>query len=177
MNADATPQVAADLTAGARFALLGPIAAGLVVGTIVLLGAGVALLVWGASGLGRAVTSTGDSALAVPAHRTGLAVAEHPYPVQLTGELTAPLSRWLWLVKWFLAIPHYVLLPFLWIAFVLTTVIACFGILFTGRYPRSDLRLQRGRAALDLARRLLHLRRVGHRPVPTVQPGPYRLSR
>ena len=44
MNADATPQVAADLTAGARFPLLGPIAAGLIIGTIVLLGAGVALL-------------------------------------------------------------------------------------------------------------------------------------
>jgi hypothetical protein len=137
MNADATPQVAADLTAGARFPLLGPIAVGLIVGTILLLGAGVALLVWGASGLGRAVTPTGDSALAVPAHQTGLATAEHPYPVLLIGELTAPLSRWLWLVKWFLAIPHYVVLAFLWVAFVLTTIIAGFAILFTGRYPRS----------------------------------------
>jgi hypothetical protein len=137
MNADATPQVAADLTVGARFALLGPIAAGLIIGTIVLLGAGVALLVWGASGLGRSVSPTGDRALAVPAHQTGLAVAEHSYPVQLTGELTAPLSRWLWLVKWFLAIPHYVVLAFLWVAFVLTTIIAGFAILFTGRYPRS----------------------------------------
>ena len=91
MNADATPQVAADLTAGARFALLGPIAAGLIVGTVVLLGAGVALLVWGASGLGRSVSSTGDRALAVPAHHAGLAVAEHIYPVQLTGELTLSL--------------------------------------------------------------------------------------
>jgi hypothetical protein len=137
MNADATPQVAADLTVGARFGLLGPIAVGLTVGTILLLGAGVALLVWGASGLGRAVTPSGDRALAVPAHQAGLAVAEHSYPVQLTGELTAPLSRWLWLVKWFLAIPHYVVLAFLWVAFVLTTIIAGFAILFTGRYPRS----------------------------------------
>ena len=79
MNADATPQVAADLTAGVRSALLGPIAAGLIVGTIVLLGAGVALLVWGASGLGRSVTSTGD--VAVPARQTGLApVASPPIP-------------------------------------------------------------------------------------------------
>ena len=135
MNADASPQVAADLTAGARSDLLGPIAVGLIVGTVVLLGAGVALLVWGASGLGRAVTSTGD--VAVPAHQTGLAVVEHSYPVQLTGELTEPLSRWLWLVKWVLAIPHYVVLAFLWIAFLVTTIIAGFAILFTGRYPRS----------------------------------------
>ena len=137
MNADATPQVAADLTAGARFALLGPIAVGLSVGALVLLGAGVALLVWGATGLGRRATSTGDRAVAVPAHQTGLAVSEHSYPVQLMGELTPPLSRWLWLVKWFLAIPHYVVLAFLWVAFLLTTIIAGFAILFTGHYPRS----------------------------------------
>ena len=136
MNADASSQVAADLTAGVRSTLLGPITAGLIVGTIVLLGAGVALLVWGASGLGRSVTSTGD--VAVPARQTGLALVAAPsYPVHLTGELTEPLSRWLWLVKWVLAIPHYVVLAFLWFAFVVTTIIAGFAILFTGRYPRS----------------------------------------
>jgi hypothetical protein len=59
------------------------------------------------------------------------------YPVRLTGELDANLSRWLWLVKMFLAIPHYVVLAFLWVAFLVTTVIAGFAILFTGRYPRS----------------------------------------
>jgi hypothetical protein len=59
-----------------------------------------------------------------------------PYPVRLTGELDGTLSRWLWLVKWFLAIPHYVVLAFLAVAFVVTTVVAGFAILFTGRYPR-----------------------------------------
>ena len=59
------------------------------------------------------------------------------YPVRLTGELDRNLSRWLWLVKMFLAIPHYVVLAFLWVAFLITTVIAGFAILFTGRYPRS----------------------------------------
>ncbi|HEX3196471.1 MAG TPA: hypothetical protein VHR39_02840 [Propionibacteriaceae bacterium] len=55
------------------------------------------------------------------------------YPVRLTGELDPNLSRWLWLVKMFLAIPHYVVLAFLWVAFLVTTVIAGFAILFTGR--------------------------------------------
>jgi hypothetical protein len=58
------------------------------------------------------------------------------YPVQLSGQFDPQLSRWLWLVKWVLAIPHYVVLAFLWVAFGVTTVLAWFAILFTGRYPR-----------------------------------------
>jgi hypothetical protein len=46
------------------------------------------------------------------------------------------LNRWLPLVKWLLAIPHYVLLVFLWIAAIVAVIIAWFAILFTGRYPR-----------------------------------------
>jgi hypothetical protein len=50
--------------------------------------------------------------------------------------LESPLSRWLWLVKWVLVIPHIVILLFLWIAFYVLTVVAFFAILFTERYPR-----------------------------------------
>lgn len=46
------------------------------------------------------------------------------------------LNRWLPLVKWFLAIPHYIILAFLTVAAVVTTLIAWFAILFTGKYPR-----------------------------------------
>jgi Domain of unknown function (DUF4389) len=59
-----------------------------------------------------------------------------PYPLQLTGELAPRLSRGLWLVKWLLAIPHFIVLFFLFIAFVVVGVVAFFAILFTGRYPR-----------------------------------------
>lgn len=59
------------------------------------------------------------------------------FPVRLTGELDPNLSRWLWLVKMFLAIPHYLVLAFLLVAFGITTMIAGVAILITGRYPRS----------------------------------------
>ena len=60
----------------------------------------------------------------------------NPSPIRLEGELKRPLSRWLWLVKWLLLIPHWICLIVLGIGFVLATIAAFFAILFTGRYPR-----------------------------------------
>jgi hypothetical protein len=56
---------------------------------------------------------------------------EFPYPDAKQG-----LNRWLPIVKWFLAIPHYVVLVFLGLAAIVCVIIAWFAILFTGRYPR-----------------------------------------
>jgi hypothetical protein len=56
---------------------------------------------------------------------------ELPYP-----DARNDLNRWLPLVKWLLAIPHYVILVFLSLAAIVCVIVAWFAILFTGRYPR-----------------------------------------
>lgn len=66
-----------------------------------------------------------------------ISTAPTGYPVHVDAELDPGLSRGLWLVKWLLAIPHYVVLAFLWLAFAVASVVAFFSILFTAHYPRA----------------------------------------
>ncbi|MEZ5412436.1 MAG: DUF4389 domain-containing protein [Acidimicrobiales bacterium] len=130
MNADGSPGVAVDVTAGVDGDVVLPPAWILVglgaVGTAVAAG----LLLFGALGLSHHRTPAGPVA-PVPAEgqRAGS-------PVRLDAALDPGLSRGLWLVKWLLAIPHIVILFFLWAAFAVSTVVAGFAILFTGHYPR-----------------------------------------
>jgi len=89
-----------------------------------------------------------NRALTAFSYRVGayLALLRDEYPatddeqsvhVTLTyPEASTELNRWLPLVKWILAIPHYIVLFFLGIAMLVCVVIAWFAILFTGRYPR-----------------------------------------
>ena len=56
---------------------------------------------------------------------------EFPYPDARTD-----LNRWLPLVKWLLAIPHYIVLAFLYLAVLIVLIVAWFAVLFTARYPR-----------------------------------------
>jgi hypothetical protein len=58
------------------------------------------------------------------------------YPIDIKGDLSSPPERGWWLIKWLLAIPHYFILCFLAIGFVVVWIIAFFAILFTGKYPK-----------------------------------------
>lgn len=78
-------------------------------------------------------------------HQEGSAVSvQASYPVRVEATLDPQLSRWMWLVKWFLAIPHFVVLAFLWIAYGALSIAALFAILFTGRYPRGIFEFNAG---------------------------------
>ena len=126
MNPDGSPGLAVDATVGAKSGAVLPLALSLLGVGLVVTVAAVVLLVVGAGG--------------VPAGPQPAAVHAEPAsarePVALAAELDPGLSRWQWLVKWFLAIPHFVALAFLWLAFVVLTAVAGVAILFTGTYPR-----------------------------------------
>ncbi len=135
MNADALTNVVADIKLGGQVDYLIPIAIGLLIGGIVLLAMAAAMII------GGVVRARVASDTATPSIGAAQPVAQQTslvaYPLRFEGHLDPDLSRWKWLVKWFLAIPHFVVLAFLWVAFVVLTVVAFFVILFTGRYPRS----------------------------------------
>ncbi|GIF45333.1 DUF4389 domain-containing protein [Actinoplanes xinjiangensis] len=57
------------------------------------------------------------------------------YPLRVEARRDEFLSRWLWLVKWLLLIPHYLALLVLWTGLVVLTLVAYLALLFTGRYP------------------------------------------
>ena len=139
MNADASRGVNAQVAIGATVPFLFGLALGLLIAGAVVLVGGALLIFFGTRLLGgrqRVATSYA----AQPWTPTQAAAAQPEamsYPLQLQGRLDPEPSRWLWLVKWVLLIPHYIVLAFLGIAALVLTVIAFFAVLFTGRYPRS----------------------------------------
>lgn len=140
MNAAATPVVSADVAIGATAPVLFGLALGLLIagGVVVLLA--VLMLVIGA----RLLQSGPISGTGAPA--AGWTPSPPPppppagtysYPMRIEGTPDADPSRWLWLVKWLLLIPHFIVLIFLIPAMVVLTIVAGIAILFTGRYPRA----------------------------------------
>lgn len=65
-------------------------------------------------------------------------------PVRLRARLDPATSRWLWLVKWLLLLPHVLVLAVLWLVFTVLTVVAGVTVLVTGEYPRSIFDLNLG---------------------------------
>lgn len=131
MNADGTRPVWIDLQPGVRTELLGLVNPGMLITGVMGLLLGVPLLLLGTAGLGRDIDQETPRRNAMP--EAGLAT----YPLSFTGHLDERLSRGMWLIKWLLAIPHYLVLGLLWFALAVTTIAAGLTILFTGRYPRS----------------------------------------
>ncbi len=123
MNADGSKGIDLVGSVGARIPWLSFVWIGLLVAGGILLLLGIAAVYFGARG------QAGPTAQAGPAPAGS-------GPFSFSGSLTEPLSPVLWLVKWLLLIPHYIVLGFLAIAFVVAWIIAFFAILFTGRYPR-----------------------------------------
>ena len=127
MNANGAAPVAADVTVGAKVGVLPWVAGGLLLAGLLLLAIGAGLI--GVAARGQVATAPVPSAEAD--------IPPDGYPVSLNGDLDAGLSRWLWLVKWLLALPHYVILALLWIAFAVLTIVALVAVVATGRYPRA----------------------------------------
>ncbi|MFN3339882.1 MAG: DUF4389 domain-containing protein [Dietzia sp.] len=129
MNADGTRPVWVDVQVGAHTELFGLANPGALISGIVALVLGLPLLLLGAAGLGRDI----DRGPGVGVDAAGVG----PDPLRLTGRLDPQVSRAMWLIKWLLAIPHYIVMALLWFALVVTTIAAGLTVLFTGRYPRS----------------------------------------
>ncbi len=134
MNADGSRGVAADVSVDANIHYLGWIWGGLLAIGALLLALAILMIVRGARG-----PEAGEGAIdasAAPAGTRTTVAMRGSYPAVLAARLDEPLSRWLWLVKWLLAIPHLIVLAFLWVAFAVLTFVAWIAILVTGRYPR-----------------------------------------
>lgn len=135
MNADASATVSADIDFGGQVDYLVPLAIGLAAAGVVALAIGAAMII---GGVRRPQPDAEPNSTASPGAKGPITSGiGRRYPVRIEGHLDPHLSRWQWLIKWFLAIPHLVVLVFLWIAFVVLTMVAFFAILFTRRYPRS----------------------------------------
>lgn len=130
MNADGSPGVIAEVKVGVRSGALLPVALSVLGAGVLLFTVAIVIIV---------VAARGQAPAAVPEEQEARAEEAQPVsaePVRLEAFIDSPLSPWLWLVKWLLAIPHLLVLTFLWIAFAVLTVIAGVVILFTGRYPK-----------------------------------------
>ena len=92
----------------------------------------------------------------------------YDYPVDLIGEYDERVNRFLWLIKWLLLLPHYIVLTLLSLPTIATTPLSWLAVVIMGRYPRFLWAYHTGAVAVGMACGLLWLLSGKHRPVPTV---------
>ncbi len=128
MQADTAQGVTVEAEGAVKVAALLAVTVAMLLVGLFLAVLAAALLVWGTR------SARAAEPLPAPVGRS----TEYPvYPVMVEGRIDPNLSRGMWLIKWFLAIPHYIALAVLFPVFLVLTIGAFFAILFTGRYPRS----------------------------------------
>ncbi len=133
MNADGSRGISATASLGVKAPIVLTIAAVVLGVGAFFLALGLVAVILSARGARRGPaggsSAAGDGAGGAPG--AGL-----KFPLMFQAEYTEALSPVLWLVKWFLLIPHAVVLGFLWIGFVCSWGLSLLAIVFTGRYPR-----------------------------------------
>jgi len=128
MNSDGSRGVAAEGTVAVQAPWLLGVGIGLLAVGVVLVAIGLVLILLVARGARTA--APGEPAGAQP-------ITPGVFPLNFKAERDAQLSPALWLVKWFLLIPHFIVLAFLYVGFCFSWLFSLIAILFTGRYPRS----------------------------------------
>jgi len=128
MNADTSRGIEVSSTVGAQAPWLLNVGIGLLVAGVVLVALGLTLILF----VARRARNEAPQAPA----ESSQPIASGGFPLTFKAERADALSPALWLVKWFLLIPHFIVLPFLWLGFGVSWFLALFAILFTGRYPR-----------------------------------------
>jgi len=137
MNADSARGISVDVNLGAKTRILLPIGLGLGCLGLLVLAASALLMAIGLRRREESQPTIASDRPLSPEASPVFSTNPSAYPLRLNGHLDPTTSRWLWLIKWLLVIPHVIILAFLWIATGLLTIVAGFSILFTGRYPKA----------------------------------------
>ncbi len=136
MRLTGAPGVDMEAAIGAKVRWLVPLSLGLLAGGALAIGLGTTTILLSTRRRHRGSVPEQDSSPLIDGVGIPVDRPANAYPIVVEGRLDAPLSRWLWLVKWLLIVPHIIVLAFLWLALVVSTIVAFFAILITARYPR-----------------------------------------
>ena len=132
MNADASRGIAVTASIGAKAPIVTLVAAAVLGLGVIVFALGLLVVILSARRSGRGPQTDSAAAAGTP-NSSGSAPG---FPLSFQAEYSESVSPALWLVKWFLLIPHYIVLGFLWVGFACSWGISLIAILLTGRYPK-----------------------------------------